>query len=57
MSGDWAGEEPGFDIAHGWLAEEAAVLAIELAGAFVADVEGCAGGVEAFVEHALAGYV
>ena len=46
-----------FDVAHGWLAEEAAVFAIELAGAFVADFEGRAGGVEAVVDHALAGNV
>lgn len=48
------GGHAGFDVAHWWLAEEAAVLAIELAGAFIANFEGCAGGVEAIVEHAFA---
>src|ERR1700739_608322 len=47
----------GFYVAHGRLAEEAAVLAIELAGAFVADFEGGAGGIEAVVEHAFARYM
>ena len=40
-------------MADGRLAEKAAVFAVELAGAFVADFEGCAGGVEAIHEHAL----
>src|SRR5580698_2246356 len=48
------GEQAGFGVAHGRLAEEAAVLAIELAGAFVANFEGGACGVEAGVEHAFA---
>ena len=47
----------GFDVAHGWFAEEAAVFAVELAGAFVADFKGSAGGVEAIVEHSLSGNV
>ena len=51
------GVTAGFYLADGGLAEKAAVFAVELAGAFVADFEGCAGGVEAVVDHALAGYV
>ncbi len=51
------GDPAGFDVAHGGLAEEAAVLAIELAGAFIADLEGGAGGIEAFIEHAFPGYM
>ena len=38
----------------GWLAEEAAVFAIELAGTFVSDFEGRTGGVETIDEHASA---
>jgi len=52
IAGD-EGDAAGFDVAHGRLAEEAAVLAIELAGAFVADFKCCAGGIETVVEHAL----
>ena len=37
---------------HGWLAEEAAVFAIELAGAFVSDLKGRTGGVQTIDEHA-----
>ena len=40
------------NIAHGWLAEETAVFAIELAGAFISHLKGCAGGVQAIHEHA-----
>jgi hypothetical protein len=39
----------------GGLAEEAAVFAVELAGAFVADFKGGGGGVEAVEQHAGAG--
>ena len=42
------------NIPHRWLAEEAAVLAIELSGALVADFEGRAGGVQTIHEHAFA---
>ena len=48
------GGAEGPDVADGRLTEKAAVFAIELAGAFVADFEGGAGGVEAVHEHALA---
>ena len=48
------GVAAGLDVADRGLAEEAAVLAAELAGAFVADFEGGAGRVETLVEHALA---
>ncbi len=41
------------DVADGGLAEEAAVLAAELADAFVADFVSGAGGVESIHEHAL----
>jgi hypothetical protein len=51
------GGETGFDIPHGRLAEEAAVLAIELASAFVANFEGGAGGVQTVMEHAFPGYM
>src|SRR5215472_12228299 len=46
-----------FDVAHRWLTEEAAVFAAELACAFVADLEGCARGIEAVAEHALSRHV
>ena len=48
--GAWRAESP--DIPHGWLAEEAAVFAIELAGAFVSDLKGRTGGVQTIDEHA-----
>ena len=54
LQGGSAGGTEGSDVADGWLTEEAAVFAIELAGAFVADFEGGAGGIEAVHEHALA---
>ena len=41
------------DVAHGRLAEEAAVLAVELADAFVADFIGGAGGIQPIHQHAL----
>jgi len=44
----------GFDIAHGRLAEEPAVLAVELACALVADLEGGACGIEPPRHHAYA---
>jgi hypothetical protein len=46
----WRAQSP--NIPHGWLAEEAAVFAIELAGAFIADFKGRTGGVEAVDKHA-----
>ncbi len=52
-----ARDAAGFDVAHGGPAEEAAVLAIELAGAFIADFKGGAGGIQSFIEHPLPGYV
>ena len=41
----------GLDVAHGRLAEKAAVFAIELRGAFVADFECGTGGIETILEH------
>lgn len=49
------GVSQGFDIAHGWLAEEAAVLAVELADAFIANFVRSAGGIDPVHEHALSG--
>src|SRR6266852_2409182 len=46
----WQSEGP--NIPHGWLAEETAVFAIELAGTFVSDLKGGAGGVQTVDEHA-----
>src|SRR5271165_6457365 len=46
----WRTESP--NIPHGWLAEETAILAIELGGAFVSDLEGRTGGVQTIDEHA-----
>src|SRR5712671_3297806 len=43
----------GFDIAHWGLAKESSVLAIELARAFVADLERCACRIQFTSEHAL----
>jgi hypothetical protein len=36
---------------HGWLAEEATVFAIELAGALVSDLKSSTGSVETIEEH------
>jgi hypothetical protein len=41
--GTWRAKGP--DITHGWLSEEAAIFAIELAGALVTNLKGCACGV------------
>src|SRR6266849_10073947 len=46
----WRTKSP--DIPHRRLAEETAVLAVELAGAFVPDLKGSARGVEPIHEHA-----
>jgi hypothetical protein len=43
----------GLDIANGWLAKEAPVLAIELACAFVADLERCTCRIHVIREHVL----
>ena len=40
------------NIPHRWLAEKTAVFAVELAGAFVSDLKGRAGGVQTLHEHA-----
>src|SRR6266481_1683858 len=48
----WRAE--GADIAHGWLAEQTAVFAIELSGAFVSDFKGGTGGIQTIHEHAFA---
>src|ERR1017187_222067 len=40
------------NIPHRWLAEEAAVFAVELAGAFVSDLKGRTCGVQTIHEHA-----
>ena len=50
-----AGRAEGADVAHGWLAEQAGVFAIELAGALVADLEGSPGGIQTVNEHARSG--
>ena len=52
-----AGDSTRLDIADRRLAEEPAVLPVELASAFIADLEGRTCGIQAFVEHALSGYV
>src|ERR1039457_5521754 len=52
-----AGEPTRFDIPDGGLAEKSAVLAIELAGTFIADLECGTGGIETAIEHALPGYM
>jgi hypothetical protein len=41
----------GFDIAHRWLAEEAAVFTIELTDTFVSDLKGNSGSIEAVKQH------
>src|SRR6266571_3652982 len=45
----WRAESP--NIPHGWLAEEATVFAIELAGTFVSDLKSRTGGIETIQEH------
>jgi hypothetical protein len=50
-----AGRAKSSKMAHRWLAEETAVFAVELAGAFISDLEGRACGVETIHEHAPAG--
>ena len=57
MGSDGAREPSRFDIAHGGLAEEPAVLPIELACTFIADLEGGACGIQAVIEHAFPGYM
>jgi hypothetical protein len=47
---DWRAESP--NIPHRWLAEEATVFAIELAGAFVPNQKGRTGGVQTIDKHA-----
>ena len=44
-----------FDIPHRWLAEESAVLPIELACTFIADLEGGTRGIQTVIQHALSG--
>ena len=39
------------NVSHRGLAEEAAVFAIELRSAFVANLEGCTSGIETIVQH------
>ena len=46
----WRAKRP--NIPHRWLAEETAVFAVELAGAFVSDLEGRTCGVQKIREHA-----
>src|ERR1039458_4185567 len=48
----WRAKSP--NIPHRRLAEETAVFAVELAGAFVSDLEGRSGGVQTIHEHASA---
>jgi len=43
------------DVAHGRLAKQAAVLAVELADAFVSNLKGCARRVQSADEHPLPG--
>src|SRR5437660_11479788 len=51
--GDNTVRSKSFDIAHGRLAKEAAVLPVELADAFVADLVSCARGVHSIHKHPL----
>ena len=51
------GEPARFCVPHRRLAEEPAVLPIELACTFIADLEGGACGIQAVIEHALSGYM
>src|ERR1017187_1992888 len=46
----WRAKGP--NIPHRWLAKETAVFAVELAGAFVSDLEGRTCGVQTIHEHA-----
>ncbi|HLN01621.1 MAG TPA: type II toxin-antitoxin system RelE/ParE family toxin [Bryobacteraceae bacterium] len=46
----WRAKGP--NITHRWLAEETAVFAVKLAGTFVSDLKGRAGGVQTIHEHA-----
>lgn len=48
------GESTGFDVPHRGLAEEAFVLAVELARAFLPDFECRTGCIQPLCEHALA---
>ena len=50
--GSAPGERKSPNVPHRRLAEEAAVFAIELAGAFVSDLKGGTGGVQAIDQHA-----
>jgi len=52
-----AGEPARFDIPHRRLAEESAVLPIELACTFIADLEGCACGIQTVIEKAFSCYM
>src|SRR5712691_11939456 len=52
LQGQGAGRAEGPNIPHGWLAEEATVFAIELAGTFVSDLKSRTGGVQTIHEHA-----
>ena len=54
-SGCDGSEAAALDIPHGRLTKEPAVLPVELAGAFIADFEGGAGGVQSLIQHALPG--
>jgi hypothetical protein len=51
------GEPARSDIPHWRLAEESAVLPIELACTFIANLEGCACGIQTFIEHAFSCYM
>jgi len=46
----WRPKSP--DVLHGWLAEEAAVFAVELAGAFIPDFKRRTGSVQTIRQHA-----
>ena len=49
-----AGGAQSTNIPHGWLAEKAAVFAIELGGAFVTNLKSCTRSIKATVEHQVA---
>ena len=51
------GEPTRFDIPHRRLAEKPAVLPIELAGTFIADLESGTCGIQTFIQHSLSGYM
>ena len=53
LCGDNGARSKSFDIAHGRLAKEAAVLSVELTDTLVPDFESCARGVHAIHKHAL----